>query len=1629
MQVSDPVSDPVERTEEDEQDERAQHAGGEESRARALIGGADRSRRISASPGARRSHGLVSAMAAAGSPSPPDFEADASAGGNKFANLQRVRWALRDVPGVSVPEYLSLSHDAVQAHLEAHAPEFGALLREFDQAIRRAEGQLSEEARSVLERIRAAIGHAVGPEHPLDIAPRWLASVAGSRLMVRSTGREDSAQLENAGGNESIANVDPEPEAISVAAGQVLQSYFGEKSLLQRAKAQDAIGAAPFMPVLLQVMVGEQPGGAVPISGVMFGEETEGPTPGVVVVDATYGHNEGVVTGLVPTDTVYLMDDGTTHEVVRRKDRRMVPSPEKNGVLEERPNVDVDPAARAVPRALAARLLDVNRRLTAEYGRPMDVEWTYDREIDELSILQARPLVQRHREPPTYLDLAVLGDAPRFVASTIGSAGGRVRIATAAQDVVVAPTARDALKAFLARAERDPEPVAALIAEPAPATSHEATIFRASGVPLLQLQGGLAEVQAALARGTPVLLDPQNGLAVIASALTPEAAEGARLEEALGASRGGPLREGWIAHPVPTAVSVPDALPVEDIRRIGLFLAEILSAFPPGAAASEACAAARAALAGKSGAAEAEDVQRIKDAVGTLLGALDRVELPTFKSLGELLGQIKATCRAEDLAALVRSVFRVGARAVKDGAPPDVWRRVGWQVLSETAQLFQARDADVRTRLFAFNWLEAVLVQHTPALVDALSFRGLIGDARGRKRLSEPGSSTAHVKGSRSPGAVFAADQYALGFDALTPTALTPAVAAAWRRFTRTITRELPPAAAQCLATSVATVQRAGLGPLWLNQSFMNAWLAAESPAKAEVKTSALKALIGGRAVGAMAPERRRAAICALALADELHSPENAAAIEQARARSAVLEKWAARSEDFGDPDRFEELFGALKADLAMTPLYEGDADEDALRKSGGLGKRLVLAAARETVEVMDRAIKGLTGSTKYVDPCSKAARFAEMLEPYTALMETWVRRAPPVRTGSETSAYDLLEAMAKLRSELAGEVATDATLAAEALRPSDGFSVSAAMFGSGTLYERHAAETLEDLFTLTHQNALAALSMIEEETALAADRLPQAVRQVSSAIRQTELPGGNGTPSVMSVDYQYPDLTIDFNAPLRNHSARVRLSTVVGNAREAPAIDVRVEAFGENFDRNQRLERVGLSGLAWGAAAGMEIAPGGTPVVQDKVVSFTWQLRPDSPRFAQQLERIPQAIAEALRMTFDRRSPREVVRSALRGTDVGLEDLLAASDRMIEAFPSFRSQIIDEIHDLIPLNEIPSLIAMGRGISQEQIGALWRKWLDGGHGLDAIPEEHRTERLLTNARLGPNDWLRVPAALLPRLAVTRSDGMLGFAQAALARRLLPEFERTLASLGRDHGWTAQFRFDRGAWILAQLIARTTNPQSAGALARAALVMHPELKFDLPWNLYPELLEDPEMSAAARRNLVRQSYAHNDFRVLEENWTIGDPMLLEYLIGLDPARLPPELGREVEAEEEQLARVRAGQPLEDVPPAYRTRRVQIAALTPDVRGNYGTLGQTVLELTQLGLGKAPGAPANLRVSFDQGTGLFTVHDSRSIRDADAEGVMRAIRLGGWDPAPAGRSPDGDLLFRLQISMYGRSFRR
>lgn len=459
------------------------------------------------------------------------FDSYALEYGYKAANLNELTKMLlplnAKMPGrYQVPAFFPLGNNEIQVFLSKTMMSdksmtimdfIGQQLEQFKKIQSSANNNaLTQESISILESIEKSIEQVLTSQpFTLEAAERqkafaeFLAKVAEQKnlLMVRSTGKEDTKELANAGGNKSIAAVKPDIATVSKAMGVVIASYFGKKSISQRLLANDkTIFDKPFMPVLPQIMIGKNP-----ISGVMFSEEAEGHTPGVTHIQATYGHGEGVVNGLVPVDTFYIGFTMLVHPLIRIKNYRLVPAADFSHL--ERVANSGQMAKSPCLSAEIVRDLKIGANIIQQYyGYPVDIEFVVENNI--IYLVQARPIVSKDSAPSYLKDEFVASVAEKLPVFTIITAGGTVRVIDQASALIIDDNIRKALDTFLDPKTNKDEVQAVASGELAPATSHEGTTFR--GADKAVVYSDMLEPLRALIAGNkfPLLIDVQRGLIV-----------------------------------------------------------------------------------------------------------------------------------------------------------------------------------------------------------------------------------------------------------------------------------------------------------------------------------------------------------------------------------------------------------------------------------------------------------------------------------------------------------------------------------------------------------------------------------------------------------------------------------------------------------------------------------------------------------------------------------------------------------------------------------------------------------------------------------------------------------------------------------------------------------------------------------------------------------------------------------------------------------------------------------------------------------------------------------------------------------------------------------------------------------
>ena len=421
--------------------------------------------------------------------------------GNKTANLiYLAENTPQELGGIQfeIPEFFPLDHDSILQHLKKYIPNWDTQWEEFAKQQSQENGTtLNRDARKTLKNMREGVIECF-KKHPLalDNLESFKAKIGPETMvMVRSTGKEDSIIMANPGGNESKACVKMNDQELSSAIGEVVASYLSEKSLLQRLKSGDNITTEPFVPVLIQKMIGNPEkvsSKAVPRSGVAFSDQ------GYTRINAAPGHGELVVNSKGNTDSYYITNKNKVYAEIRVKEERLESHLDSNtgkSELRRTPNSEALKYSSSLPEAVIVAIHRYAQSLEQLYHMRMDIEFVYDPSRNTVCIVQARPIPigDRYNMKPS----AVPPHAEKKILSAFGHClHGHVitpEVTEAALikqpgELLICDTINEALSIYLSHSPEDNSKVkAVIIKKPAPDTSHEAGEFSSKAIPVIQL--------------------------------------------------------------------------------------------------------------------------------------------------------------------------------------------------------------------------------------------------------------------------------------------------------------------------------------------------------------------------------------------------------------------------------------------------------------------------------------------------------------------------------------------------------------------------------------------------------------------------------------------------------------------------------------------------------------------------------------------------------------------------------------------------------------------------------------------------------------------------------------------------------------------------------------------------------------------------------------------------------------------------------------------------------------------------------------------------------------------------------------------------------------------------------------
>lgn len=897
------------------------------------------------------------------------------------------------------------------------------------------------------------------------------------RLMVRSTGKEDTKKLANAGGNESISNIEPVAKEILLAMGDVVASYFGKKSLIQRLGAGDEslFELTPFTPVLIQRMIGEQNPQQLPKCGVMFTEEPEGgisileiknsdgstKTTGITVIQAAYGHNEGVVNSLIPVDTFYVSTNNQIYPIIRPKTYRMSPAAARTLELKKNDGPLVNnPALNADAILVLKKFANL---LEKHYQGPMDVEFVVNEQEKIIYIVQARPIVHNPNLPkPSYIiNPDAISNDQKIVGSAIGVAGGALRWCSGKDTVVIASTIRQALTMYQDLGVQGTAIQSIIVGEMAPATSHEATTFRSEGKPVVYIKELSAVEQWLQNPETILVVSPQQGL-VINWQGTEKSVEALLISKI--------ATHGWVSYPVPPFMSVSKPFAAD----AQLTEHAIINLLPKAVDAKQFMQTL----------AEKEITTPWKQYLHIIkTGAPDEVSIVLATLLYEIRDAI--TRKSKDVTLdedtqqrimLLQNYLLSCAHQIKANAG------------------YAQTDPDYTKRLLPIHFLQTLLYQQpTPTeIVDGYSAATLIA-----KELAVEQKIIQELREQKITPDAFTVQYLKIG-----QTAMTPELEQQWKQFTLNFANQADKSTKDAFAYLILNLGKLNMLPIWLHTSFAQAY-------KPELK----------------APE------VAQKLVKEY--TKESAFLNQLFEKKAIID--ALNIDAFGDPKKFATQWHTFKKDLLNYFLSDTDFIAS-FKKANNFGKLAALSVMTKFVDTFDISIKAVTGRPK--DNVNEIiTHFKTMLDGYAALFKTWVTLVPEgaIRYSKRSPLSAYIEFIDKILNK------PSSSFTAKDLQSTEfnvsAFTIGSAVdfIGSNIVHPT----TLENVFTMTHQCLLAVLSTLNSQAGIKDIILPKLLQTVETGLLTLKNRSGNSL-LLIGIEFREKTISVFYNLPLNDHSVQI---------------------------------------------------------------------------------------------------------------------------------------------------------------------------------------------------------------------------------------------------------------------------------------------------------------------------------------------------------------------------------------------------------------------------------------------------------------------------------------------------------
>lgn len=1017
--------------------------------------------------------------------------------GYKSANLQ-----ILTQNSLLVPPHFGLSHQLCFDHLTSYAPEWIELWDKFKSAQQSETSGLAEGTHEILTKLRTLICKTfVDYPLPQEILKEYLSTnfSEDGYLMVRSTGKEDTEELANPGGNESYSGISPNVKDISEAVGKVIASYFSEKSLEQRLKSQkdDSISEKPFMPVLLQNMIREKPGSMV-YSGVMYTGNRN------TRIQVAPGHGELVVNSKGPVDSFFVTREGVVHQQIYQKPVRLVSVVEDNSTqlslvqnseeLRRNPSLNI---------SVVKRLREIGQKIEDLYGEPRDVEFIYDERSDNIYIVQARPIPKSLSQ--NYVPNAIAPEHIKKVksqstamkAKIVTPATSTARIIKAENQIIIRNSISAALDDYLAMKEEANDVKAIIVHRDAPSTSHEAAQFNALCIPVFYMsKSDSSKVEALLKKEEPNLIfDTQRGLVVDWAGKN----ENEILKNGFFKSSNPPERT---LTPVVTTFEIDEKLIEEahsliyqggqgKLRKSGAFthIEELIEEIES---------------------VKAGNVEAARESLGIIL-----------RYLYNLANQ--PSTNTSDLTYRKQELFRYACIYAAN---------INHQ-LNEIANLTGNLPEEVQRELLDLvNGLEALITNPGRKYLFSDSLYQIILDNKARNELESPPWKTLFNK---LPSSVKDDIIYLYRFGAFSA---NEKIRSEWIQFILEVganskkDRDQLDKLIECALYSTKN----NLGSVLVNRTFHGFYAFYESPNFESVITP---------------------------MVDMINRCKATLAKQNFWKLESKIAEYESKVSLWAKPRNYNELIEDFR--------FNFEAILEHFKRFGELNKVTLYARSRlieeieAFTEIIDASIKSMKGSPDYAkDRGTQAQRFSEMLSYYFKLME-WMVHSVPESKYQEWKAHILLNTSKSQMIERIKDVfeKRQSIVSSDDLEASGSLEVNSVVIDSPASFERQFMRfennfTLEDFFTIFHQNILASLAAFTTGLALSEKDYPPVLHSFHK-----ELFDKFETIKHMSTKLTGDVINSSYNIPLRNHAAKL----IVLFNKSTNKIELQYEIYGHNAE------------------------------------------------------------------------------------------------------------------------------------------------------------------------------------------------------------------------------------------------------------------------------------------------------------------------------------------------------------------------------------------------------------------------------------------------------------------------------